>query len=219
MQLGRIEVRGENGVLALPTWALTRQRSNPFHSYLIERLDAFVGQRCVKAVSLPPAASSRSRSAPGCCSRCCRWLTHCATAPRLDGVEPSYAIPPDDAGQLDATIRARTWATNQRPPPCKLVEQNAMAFAYRAVTAAAAVRSARRAVLHLARRLHRQAARGGTDARRGARRARARADRRHRRAREARAVRRRRPAPESSRCASSTRSTAAPGCSAWWAST
>jgi alpha-beta hydrolase superfamily lysophospholipase len=43
VQLGRIEVRGENGVLALPTWALTRQRSNPFHSYLIERLDGFVG--------------------------------------------------------------------------------------------------------------------------------------------------------------------------------
>jgi alpha-beta hydrolase superfamily lysophospholipase len=43
VQLGRIEVRGENGVLALPTWVLTRQRSNPFHSYLIERLDGFVG--------------------------------------------------------------------------------------------------------------------------------------------------------------------------------
>jgi hypothetical protein len=42
VQLGRIEVRGENGVLTLPTWALTRQRSNPFHGYLVERLDAFV---------------------------------------------------------------------------------------------------------------------------------------------------------------------------------
>jgi alpha-beta hydrolase superfamily lysophospholipase len=42
VQLGRVEVRGENGVLALPMWALTRQRSNPFHSYLIERLDEFV---------------------------------------------------------------------------------------------------------------------------------------------------------------------------------
>jgi esterase/lipase len=42
VQLGRIEVRGENGVLTLPMWALTRQRSNPFHSYLVERLDAFV---------------------------------------------------------------------------------------------------------------------------------------------------------------------------------
>jgi esterase/lipase len=43
VQLGRIEVRGENGVLTLPMWALTRQRSNPFHAYLLERLDAFVG--------------------------------------------------------------------------------------------------------------------------------------------------------------------------------
>jgi alpha-beta hydrolase superfamily lysophospholipase len=42
VQLGRIEVRGENGVLALPMWALTRQRSNPFHSYLLERIDGFV---------------------------------------------------------------------------------------------------------------------------------------------------------------------------------
>jgi len=42
VQLGRIEVRGENGVLTLPTWALVRQRSNPFHAYLVERLDAFV---------------------------------------------------------------------------------------------------------------------------------------------------------------------------------
>jgi hypothetical protein len=42
VQLGHIAVRGENGVLALPMWALTRQRSNPFHSYLIERLDAFI---------------------------------------------------------------------------------------------------------------------------------------------------------------------------------
>jgi len=42
VQLGRIEVRGENGVLDVPTWALTRQRSNPFHGYLIERIDGFV---------------------------------------------------------------------------------------------------------------------------------------------------------------------------------
>lgn len=45
VQLGRIEVRGENGVLTLPTWVLTRQRSNPFHAYLVERLDAFVASR------------------------------------------------------------------------------------------------------------------------------------------------------------------------------
>jgi hypothetical protein len=42
VQLGSIEVRGENGVLTVPMWALTRQRSNPFHSYLLERIDGFV---------------------------------------------------------------------------------------------------------------------------------------------------------------------------------
>jgi len=42
LQLGRIEARGEIGVLTLPLWLLTRQRSNPFHSYLLERIDGFV---------------------------------------------------------------------------------------------------------------------------------------------------------------------------------
>jgi alpha-beta hydrolase superfamily lysophospholipase len=42
VQLGRIEIRGENGVLKVPMWALTRQRSNPFHAYLLERIDGFV---------------------------------------------------------------------------------------------------------------------------------------------------------------------------------
>jgi hypothetical protein len=42
VQLGRLEVRGENGVLAIPTWMLIRLRSNPFYSYLSERVEAFV---------------------------------------------------------------------------------------------------------------------------------------------------------------------------------
>jgi alpha-beta hydrolase superfamily lysophospholipase len=42
VRLGDVEIRGENGVLSVPMWALTRQRSNPFHAYLIERLDGFV---------------------------------------------------------------------------------------------------------------------------------------------------------------------------------
>ena len=42
VQLGRLEIRGENGVLKVPMWALTRQRSNPFHAYLLERIDGFV---------------------------------------------------------------------------------------------------------------------------------------------------------------------------------
>jgi alpha-beta hydrolase superfamily lysophospholipase len=42
VQLGRIEIRGENGVLNVPNWMLTRQRSNPFHSYLVERIESFI---------------------------------------------------------------------------------------------------------------------------------------------------------------------------------
>jgi alpha-beta hydrolase superfamily lysophospholipase len=42
IQLGRIEVRGENGVLNVPGWMLTRQRSNPFHAYMIERIESFL---------------------------------------------------------------------------------------------------------------------------------------------------------------------------------
>jgi len=42
VQLGSIEVRGENGVLTVPAWVLTRQRSNPFHAYLLERVDGFL---------------------------------------------------------------------------------------------------------------------------------------------------------------------------------
>jgi alpha-beta hydrolase superfamily lysophospholipase len=43
VQLGRIEVRGENGVLNVPGWMLTRQRSNPFHAYLLERIERALG--------------------------------------------------------------------------------------------------------------------------------------------------------------------------------
>ncbi|MGL6222040.1 MAG: alpha/beta hydrolase fold domain-containing protein, partial [Steroidobacteraceae bacterium] len=42
VQLGRIEVRGENGVLNMPGWMLTRQRSNPFHAYMLERIESFL---------------------------------------------------------------------------------------------------------------------------------------------------------------------------------
>jgi alpha-beta hydrolase superfamily lysophospholipase len=42
VQLGRIEIRGENGVLNVPGWMLTRQRSNPFHAYLLERIEGFL---------------------------------------------------------------------------------------------------------------------------------------------------------------------------------
>jgi alpha-beta hydrolase superfamily lysophospholipase len=42
IQLGRLEVRGENGVLNVPGWMLTRQRSNPFHAYMLERIESFL---------------------------------------------------------------------------------------------------------------------------------------------------------------------------------
>jgi hypothetical protein len=43
VQLGRVSVHGENGVLAIPDWVLTRQRFNPFHAYALERIDGFIG--------------------------------------------------------------------------------------------------------------------------------------------------------------------------------
>ncbi|HET7204806.1 MAG TPA: alpha/beta fold hydrolase [Steroidobacteraceae bacterium] len=43
VQLGRLEARGENGVLNLPGWLLTRQRSNPFHGYLVARIERWLG--------------------------------------------------------------------------------------------------------------------------------------------------------------------------------
>jgi alpha-beta hydrolase superfamily lysophospholipase len=42
VQLGRVSMHGENGVLTIPDWVLTRQRSNPFHAYMIERVDRFM---------------------------------------------------------------------------------------------------------------------------------------------------------------------------------
>ncbi|MCE3284656.1 MAG: hypothetical protein K0R70_912 [Steroidobacteraceae bacterium] len=45
VQLGRIEARGENGVLSVPNWLLTRQRSNPFHGYLVQRVRGWLDVR------------------------------------------------------------------------------------------------------------------------------------------------------------------------------
>lgn len=42
VQLGDVEVKGENGVLNVPAWMLTRQRSNPFYAYVQSRIDEFV---------------------------------------------------------------------------------------------------------------------------------------------------------------------------------
>jgi len=49
IQLGRIELRGERGVLQIPASAMLRLRWNPFFSYLEERVLEFVGR------STPPS--------------------------------------------------------------------------------------------------------------------------------------------------------------------
>jgi putative cardiolipin synthase len=64
-------------------------------------------------------------------------LTHCATAPRLEGIEPSYALPPASSPKLETGLLTRLGDT-PGVSTVRLVEQNAMAFAYRAGTAAAA---------------------------------------------------------------------------------
>ncbi len=68
------------------------------------------------------------------------WLVHCASAPSLDGIEPSYALPPPDNGAPEAALM-RDLEHDPGKSGLRLVEQNALAFAYRAATAVAAVRS------------------------------------------------------------------------------
>ena len=87
----------------------------------------------------------RIRAAVG---RPARWLllaalpllAHCASAPRLDGVEATHAIPPADSTQLDQIILQRL-GDEPGLSGVQLVQNNALAFAYRAGTAAAAERS------------------------------------------------------------------------------
>ena len=87
----------------------------------------------------------RSRAAVG---RTARWLllaalpllAHCVSAPRLDGVEATHAIPPADSTQLDQIILQRL-GDEPGLSGVQLVQNNALAFAYRAGTAAAAERS------------------------------------------------------------------------------
>jgi putative cardiolipin synthase len=67
-------------------------------------------------------------------------LAHCASAPRLEGVEATHAIPPADSTQLDQIILQRL-GDEPGLSGVQLVQNNALAFAYRAGTAAAAERS------------------------------------------------------------------------------
>jgi len=67
-------------------------------------------------------------------------LAHCASAPRLDGVERTFAIPPAESSRLDDMVTARI-GDQPDVSAVQLLQQNAVAFAYRAGTAAAAERS------------------------------------------------------------------------------
>jgi putative cardiolipin synthase len=67
-------------------------------------------------------------------------LTHCASAPRLEGVEPSHAVPAADSSRLDRAVLDEL-GTDPGVSGIRLVEQNALAFAYRATSAAAAERT------------------------------------------------------------------------------
>ncbi len=67
-------------------------------------------------------------------------LAHCASAPRLDGVETSHAIPPATSTRLDQMVLKRL-GDEPGVSGVQLLQQNALAFAYRAGTAAAAERS------------------------------------------------------------------------------
>jgi putative cardiolipin synthase len=67
-------------------------------------------------------------------------LAHCASAPRLEGVQPSHAVPASDSTRLDRAVLGELGA-DPSLSGIRLIEQNALAFAYRAVSAAAAERT------------------------------------------------------------------------------
>ena len=67
-------------------------------------------------------------------------LAHCASAPRLDGVTKTYAIPPAQSTRLDGMVMTRI-GDQPGVSAVQLLQQNAVAFAFRAGTAAAAERS------------------------------------------------------------------------------
>jgi putative cardiolipin synthase len=67
-------------------------------------------------------------------------LAHCASAPRLEDVVPSHAIPPAQTSVIDRAV-LRELGGDPAVSSVRLVEQNALAFAYRATTAAAAERT------------------------------------------------------------------------------
>jgi len=99
-------------------------------------------QKSLSAFPWPEARSFRSAGVLARLLLLCvlPWLTHCATAPSLHGIEPSYALPPPNNHALDAAVMHEL---DEAPGKSgvRLVEQNALAFAYRAATVTAATSS------------------------------------------------------------------------------
>jgi putative cardiolipin synthase len=67
-------------------------------------------------------------------------LAHCAAAPRMDGVQPSFAIPPAQSTRLDQLVRDNI-GDESGVSGIRMIEENALAYAYRAATAVAAERT------------------------------------------------------------------------------
>ncbi|MCE3284655.1 MAG: cardiolipin synthase [Steroidobacteraceae bacterium] len=67
-------------------------------------------------------------------------LAHCASAPRMDGIVATYAVPPATDTALDRAV-LRDLGDEPGVSTVRLVENNAVAFAYRAATAAEAERT------------------------------------------------------------------------------
>ena len=67
-------------------------------------------------------------------------LAHCASAPRMDGIVASYAVPPAAHAALDQAV-LRDLGEDPAVSTVRLLENNVMAFAYRAASAAAAERT------------------------------------------------------------------------------
>jgi putative cardiolipin synthase len=67
-------------------------------------------------------------------------LAHCASAPQLEGVQPSHAVPASTTTKLDRQVIAELGG-DETVSGVRLVEDNAAAYAYRAASAAAAERT------------------------------------------------------------------------------
>jgi putative cardiolipin synthase len=67
-------------------------------------------------------------------------LAHCAGPPRLSGIEPSHALPPPESTRIEQAV-LDLQEIDPGATVLRLVDQNALAFAYRAVSAEAAQRT------------------------------------------------------------------------------